>query len=363
MNKTIGVVVGIIAIVLVAWLIMSPSKSPTTTPSQTSTQPTNSGQPTTTTSAPQAGMPTVVTNQKAFPTDTTVVVTGNVTPNGAFTSYWYEYGGTPQNMESKTPKQVLGSGFMVIPAPSYITGLQKNTTYYFRLNAENQYGAVSNGQYSFVTTSGLSAPVGTTPTTKTLPASGVSRTTANLNGEVTPNQAETQYWFEYGSTANLGNTTAFVSAKNGTAKVGAFVSIAGLDPLTTYYFRLNAQNQFGTINGTILTFKTNGPAAPAAPSVTTRDVTGLGTSTVTLRGTVNPNGIDTSYWFEYSTDSLFADSSLNNTEHTSAGNGTDPVTISTSISALLQKTTYYVRTVAQNASGVTRGSDVKFKTK
>lgn len=163
-------------------------------------------------------------------------------------------------MGSKTSNQTIGSGFVAIQAPGYITNLVKNTTYYFRLVAENQYGKVVGSQYSFKTTEGTPAPVGNAPTTKTVSASGVSRTTSNLNGEVNPNKASTQYWFEYGKTTELGNTSSFESSGDGNAKISVSISLSNLQPLTTYYFRLNAQNQFGTINGSILSFKTLGPA-------------------------------------------------------------------------------------------------------
>src|SRR3989338_3045612 len=104
--------------------------------------------------SPQAGVPTVVTSSNVSPTDTTAIVNGNVNPRGAFTSYWYEYGFTSDTLGNKTVNQTVGSGFVQISAPGYITGLSKNSTYYFRLVAENQYGRVAGSIYSFKTTEG-----------------------------------------------------------------------------------------------------------------------------------------------------------------------------------------------------------------
>jgi len=312
----------------------------------------------------QPGTPLVTTNASVAPTDTTAVLTGTVTPNGAFTNYWYEYS-VSSDLSNKTSSrsQTIGSGFASISAPGYITGLVKDTTYYFRLVALNDYGKIEGAQYSFQTSHGNPPPVGSVPTTRTLAASGISRTTANLNGEVTPNRASTQYWFEYGKTANLGDTTAIVSVGDGTAKLPAVASLAGLDPITTYYFRLNAQNQFGTVNGAILNFKTAGPLSASAPSVVTRSATNLSTSTVTLRGTVNPNGAETRYWFEYSTDSIFGLALLRSTEQKSAGGGSNTTSVDASVSGLSPKTNYYFRLVAQNSFGVVRGERAEFKTK
>ncbi len=204
------------------------------------------------------GVPNVVTASDVSVTETTAVVTGTVTPNGAFTDYWYEFGPTT-SLGHTTAHQTVGSGYALTETPAYITGLTKDTRYYFRLVAENQFGKISGNQYSFDTKAGNPQPVGSAPVAKTIAADSVSRNTANVHAEVTPNGATTQYWFEYGTTPNLGNTTAFVSAGNGTSMTAISQSLSDLDPLTTYYFRINAQNRFGTVNGAILNFKTAGP--------------------------------------------------------------------------------------------------------
>jgi len=254
MNKN-TIILGIIAILVIGGIILyginhntpSVSDNGVTPPTQTVAVETNQ--------ARQPGAPILVTDYQAVPTDTTVVVTGSVTPNGAFTNYWYEYGLT-SNLGSKTSTQNVGSGYYSIHTPSYIVGLTKDTTYYFLLMAENQYGKVSGVQYSFRTTHGVSAPVGSRPSVKTLSASEVSRTTATLNGEVTPNGAETNFWFEYGLTADLGSANISVALGNGNTKLTEALPLTDLKPLTTYYYRVDAQNKFGTVNGTILNFKT-----------------------------------------------------------------------------------------------------------
>ena len=327
-------------------------------PSDTSNNTNN----TNTTTKQEAGSPNVITNSSVSPSDTTAIVNGTVNPKGAFTSYWYEYGNT-SNLGSKTGNQTIGSGFVAIQAPGYITELVKNTTYYFRLVAENQYGRVTGSQFTFKTTEGNPPPVGNAPTTKTLAANGVSRTTANLRGEVTPNKAETQYWFEYGKTTQLGNTSAFSGAGSGNAKVPVSISLSDLEPLTTYYFRLNAQNQFGTINGSILNFKTLGPSASRAPSVTTGSATPIGKTDAVLHGTVTPNFSETKYWFEYSVDSIIGSILVQTTDPVSVGAGGNVVPVDKSISDLQPNTTYYFRIIGQNNLGTARGEEHTFKTK
>ncbi len=363
-NTTIAVIAVIVA-ALLAWAIYAGTKNgaaPMTATSTPSTTDNNNGTNPAPAPAPQAAVPSVTTGATAIPTDTTVVMTGSVVPNGAFTTYWYEYG-VSANLGTKTTTQTVGSGFRAISAPAYVTGLVANTNYQFRLVAENAYGRVAGATYSFRTTQGIPPPRGSAPAPVTLSASGVSRTTANLNGTVDPNQAETQFWFEYGKTSSLGNTIGFISAGNGDAKVPVSVSVSNLDPLSTYFFRVNAQNQFGTVNGAIVTFKTSGPSAPTAPTAVTRSAASVGASTVTLRGTVNPDGSATTYWFEYSTDSLLGSVLLKSTEAKAIGSGTSDVSAATDVSGLASKTNYYYRIVAQNILGTVRGEKVSFRTK
>ncbi len=369
MNK-VTVAVGVVVLLVIGGIIVyasqnttwfSPGANTTSTTevvvdvSPTSTPPVQARQP---------GRPLVTTSANVAASDIAAVLGGVVTPNGALTSYWYEYS-TSSDLNNKISgkSQTVGSGFVSISAPGYITELAKNTTYYFRLVALNQYGQTVGTQYSFQTSPSNPPIVGSVPVVKTLAANQISRITANLNGEVTPNKVSTQYWFEYGKTADLGNTTAIISAGNGMDRVSVSASLASLDPNTTYYFRLNAQNQFGTVNGMILNFKTTGPVSAAAPSVITRSAINISTSSVTLRGTVNPNGAETRYWYEYSPDSIFSSALLRSTEQKSVGAGSSVISVDARASELIPRTNYYFRGVAQNSLGLVRGEPMVFKTK
>jgi len=253
MNKNFLIILVILLLVIIGGgIIYSTSRNPSS--NQNAATP-NAVQNNNNNVQFQAAAPLAVTDSSVSPSATTAIVSGTVNPNGAFTSYWYEYGKT-SGLGTKTPNQIIGSGFVAIQAPAYITNLSKNTTYYFMLVAQNQLGKVAGNQYTFKTTEATPQPVGSAPTTKTTFANSISSTTANLTGEVTPNKNETQYWFEYGKTSQLGNTSPFFSAGNGANKSTVSISLSDLEPDTTYYYRLNAQNQFGTVNGSILSFQT-----------------------------------------------------------------------------------------------------------
>lgn len=374
MNRTNVILGAIIALLLIGGIGYYASQNSTppadnatsTPPTATPGTPDNSN-PTNPipTSNPQPGSPLVPTNPSALPSDNAAILNGTVVPNGAFTNYWYEYSlASSLSNKVSSRSQTIGSGYTSIPAPAYITGLTKDTTYYFRLVAENQYGKTFGTQYSFLTTHGVPAPVGSIPAAKTLAATLISNTASKLNGEVTPNQASTGYWFEYGKTTNLGSATTLVSVGNATIKLQVASPLANLDPQTTYYFRLNAQNQFGTVNGAILNFKTTGsvPATAATPTVATRNATNLSSSGATLHGTVNSNSSDTAYWFEYSTDSAFG-TAVRSTNQQPISAGSNTTSIQASLTGLSSKTNYYFRLVAQNGIGTTRGQNIMFKTR
>ncbi len=363
MNTNTSFIVGAVVIILLIvgslWYVQSnPSPTASSTPTGATTGNTGNTTPPTQT---QPGAPTATTVQSVEPSDTTAIVVGAVVPNGASTNYWYEYGVTA-NLGSKSSTQNIGSGYVGLAAPAFLTGLAKDTAYYFRLVAQNSFGKSNGTTYTFRTTSGTPAPQGSAPTVRTLAASGVNRTGATVNGQATPNQAATKSWFEYGTTRDFGAITPVQSIGSGTASIAASAVLADLAPATTYYFRLNAQNQFGTRNGATMSFKTSGPAAAATPVVTTQVAT-FATTTATLRGTVNPTGAQTTYWFEYSTDSLLGSVLLKTTPQRSVGAGADTVSVTANITALASATTYYYRVVAQNAGGVVRGDLLNFKTK
>ncbi len=363
MNKNLVPGLAIVAILLVGgFALFTMTKAPATVPTPVPTPnpvPVPTPNPIPVPVPPSPGAPTVNTNATAVPSSSTVVVTGNVTPSGALTTYWYEYGKTTA-LGTRTTAQSVGSGYTSIYAPTYITGLSGSTTYYFRLSAQNRFGTVNGATYSF-TTNTNPPPQGSAPTTRTVAATSVTRTTVNLNGTVDPNRAEATYWFEYGETSDLGSVTALQSAGSGDAASNVSVSLSDLKPLTKYFFRLNAQNQFGTVNGSILNFTTSGPAAPGEPSADTRAASNITTTAATLNGSINPNGAETTYWFEYSEDSLLG-SIVSTSTPSSKVNGSVATSVSTNVTGLTRNTKYFYRVVAQNQYGTMRGDIMSFRT-
>ncbi|MFA6050707.1 MAG: fibronectin type III domain-containing protein [Candidatus Paceibacterota bacterium] len=357
-NTIIVLLVGALLVVIgIFTFYKGPAPIVAELPGNTSTESEGTNPP----ASQKQAAPAAITGTTFTPSNSTAIVTGIVTPNGALTTYWFEYGDTT-SMTKKTAAQSVGSGFTAINAPAYITGLSANTTYYFRLSAQNSYG-VTNGLTQSFKTNSNPPPTAVAPSTVTKAASSVSRLTANLNGAVDPNNFETVYWFEYGQTANFGSVTSFQSAGNGNVSKEVSVPLSGLSPLTKYFFRLNAQNQFGTVNGATMSFTTSGPVASSKPSVDTTSAKSVSSSTAEIKGTINPNGADVTYWFEYSKDSLVGSVVGTVTSSQTLPAGTSAVSVKTDLSDLEKKTKYFVRLVAKNQHGTVNGDVVSFTTK
>jgi Putative Ig domain len=104
----------------------------------------------------------------------------------------------------------------------------------------------------------------------TAPASGVTATAATLNGVITPGGTDTTYTFEYGTTTAYGSSTTVTDAGSGDAAELVQAALTGLQPSTTYYFRLDTTNGLtGTVDGPQQTFTTLAPPAPAGMTLAT----------------------------------------------------------------------------------------------
>lgn len=100
--------------------------------------------------------------------------------------------------------------------------------------------------------------------------------------------------------------------------------------------------------------------AASSPIVTSGATTGIGQNAATLHGTVNPNGLATTYQFHYGPTSALG--SVSPATAASAGSGSTGVAESTKLSGLSPDTTYYYQFVASNSAGTSSTSINTFKT-
>lgn len=113
------------------------------------------------------------------------------------------------------------------------------------------------------------------------------------------------------------------------------------------------------MKGTIYVNST-GTIPPPPPMVTTESAGSITETGATFKGTVNPEGQATEYFFEYGTTTSYG----SKTSPQSAGAGSSNVTASASVTGLLPGTPYHFRLVATYASGSGKalGGDSTFTT-
>ncbi len=98
-------------------------------------------------------------------------------------------------------------------------------------------------------------------------------------------------------------------------------------------------------------------AAPK-PKAVTHKASGVKSTSAKLHGSVNPEGLKTTYNFEYGTTKSFGKTTAKH----SLKAGTSAKGVSAAIKGLKPNTTYHFRVVAKNASGTADGKDLTFKT-
>jgi hypothetical protein len=95
-----------------------------------------------------------ITDAAAAVTPSSATLNGYVNPEGAETEYSFEYGKTTAYEDGKTTTKV-GTGVLWKAASQTITGLEPNTTYHYRVVANNKTSGTSDGQDRTVVTSGF----------------------------------------------------------------------------------------------------------------------------------------------------------------------------------------------------------------
>ncbi len=184
-----------------------------------------------------------------------------------------------------------------------------------------QAGLGYNGPAGNGTPNGPLELTSLTPIIATRPATAVMGTEATLNGAVDPQGINTTYHFEYGTTTSYGTSVPEPGASAGsdTAKEQVSKTITGLQPDTTYHYRLVA----GGSTGADSVFRTAQPTvATLAPAIGPAN----GGNSVTITGT-NFVGVSAVNFGATSARSFVVNSETSITAVAPAGSGTVDVTV------------------------------------
>jgi hypothetical protein len=192
---------------------------------------------------------------------TTATLTATINPENSQTTYRFEYGSDESYGES-TPAQTLAAEeFEAEDVAVGIEELIPDTTYHFRVLAENECEPLANPGH-------ICTATGPDQTFTTLPAVGieaqwatdVTAHTAELHAEMDPLGVEAEAWLEYGTSEAYGHLVPLANLGNGFGPVGREAFLSGLAAGTTYHYRFVGRDERDgnvyTVNGADRTFVT-----------------------------------------------------------------------------------------------------------
>jgi sugar lactone lactonase YvrE len=302
-------------------------------------------------------------------TQTEATLQARINPNNEPTDWHFEYSTNPSLSGATSvpsPEGTIAEEFRGVPVSQPVSALQPNTTYYFRVITSDPGGGTSEGPIE----SFLTAPA--TPATGA--ASGINQTEATLTGTFTPDGHDTHYYFEYGACelpktcaeSSYPSKTAAVDGESGTNAVEPTAGLTGLQPLTTYHYRLLVTNASGNGGGPSSGPEREFTTLPLGPGVTTEPPVSVRSGSATLAGEVVPQCVEgryppTTYHFEYGTSPKYGSATEDATlQSASCAAGGEAVTVA--LRGLVSDTVYHYRLDAENGGGEGHGADHTFRT-
>jgi alpha-tubulin suppressor-like RCC1 family protein len=210
------------------------------------------------------------------------------------------------------------------------------------------WGTNGNGRLEASLRPEVIVPVGT-PTVTLSSATDIDAEKATVRGTVNANGYATRMTVEYSTSPSFTSVTSvsvFTVLRDGNyTSVAMPTDLVGLAPRTTHYARMTATNTFGSTVSNVISFTTLG-TEPAVSQLSISDITG---NEANISVSVNPGRLSTSTDLEYSTDNSF-ETNVNTVRLTST-RGSDTQNLTTSLSQLRARTTYYTRVTSTNRLG------------
>lgn len=200
------------------------------------------------------------------------------------------------------------------------------------------------------------------PVITTVAPDPIGKVTATLKGTFNAASATStypaKYRFEYDTTGTFVSptVTSFVTGQTGATTQNISAAITGLDPSTTYYFRVRAENDDNTV------FTSGRSFVTANPTISTGGSSSVTPTSATVAGTIDADDATATkvltYLWEYGPSVGYGSQTSTATWNSAAT--TSPTV---GLTGLTPNTTYHYRFKAYNStSGDIFGSDQTFTT-
>ena len=236
-----------------------------------------------------------------------------------------------------------------------LSGLTAESPYHYRLVAGNADGVAPGSDRSFT----LKAVFGV----QTEAPTETKRTSATLNGSLNPDELPTHYFFEYVTEEQFkasgyegATKTPEAEISTGTTEQSVSYSLSGLQPQTTYHYRLVARNEDGTTFGSDEPFET----LRSVFGVQTTEATEVLPGGAILHGTYvgDVEGGETKCDFHYGSDASYGHA----TEEIDYGSAPGSHPVEAKVTGLSPRDTFHFALVCGNSIGTTVGNDENFET-
>ncbi|HWY18939.1 MAG TPA: hypothetical protein VNY27_09555 [Solirubrobacteraceae bacterium] len=296
-------------------------------------------------------------------------LSGEVNPWGvAETEAAFQWGAT-SGLGSETARQPLAAGEMLVPVSAPLAALRPNQPVVYQLVAFDHWvqlpEQLTGEQVSFTTATVPPRVVGAPS------ASFVKAASAVMFSELNPEHANTRYRFQYAPCASIKEGCPGVSETEpleagAYGRIGASGEATGLQPSTSYAYRLVAVNEHGegAVNETGAATLPEGhfTTAPASRvGASTGPASAVSATSALISGSVNPNGAPATFSFELG---VYAGAATRYGVVSSgqAGAGTTFVEESLALSGLQPGTEYAYRITAKAGVEAAVGEPALFTT-
>jgi hypothetical protein len=203
---------------------------------------------------------------------TAATLAGSINEESEPTTYHFDFGTTGTYSSQTNEVEADGGGTTTKTVASDLTNLQPDTVYHYRIVVT--YPAFDDFPGGTVLGADQSFRTAAAPTATTAAASGVTTSAATLNGAVNPGGGTTTARFQFGKSTAYGSESPTQAVGSDRADHALSASLFGLQPDTTYHYRVVATQGTLVITSGDATFKTPPVTPPPASGDTGGGATG-----------------------------------------------------------------------------------------